>query len=200
MKLMACLALLMMVPCLTSAKPWRGIVPLHTTRVAVEQQLGPPSMDRGDIVVYEYKDEQASIEYSKGPCSVEFSPWNVPRDTVISIWITPKSYLKIPGLELDKNYKKVRDEHRPQVIHYINEEIGIEYNADDETGLVGLVKYLPAAADKALKCPEPRNLLSETIEIAQYSNIPLAAERRILDKFAKQIVRYTSINYASAQA
>jgi hypothetical protein len=66
--------------------------------------------------------------------------------------------------------------------------------------LVGLVKYLPAAADKALKCPEPRNLLSETIEIAQYSNIPLAAERRILDKFAKQIVRYTSINYASAQA
>src|SRR5262249_38592550 len=32
------------------------------------------------------------------------------------------------------------------------------------------------------------------------SNIPLASEKRILDKFAKQIIRYTSINYASAQA
>ena len=121
-------------------------------------------------------------------------------ERAISIWITPKSYLKAPGLALDKDYKRVRDEHRPQLIHYINEDVGIEYNVDEETGLVGLVKYLPAAADKALRCSKPRNLLSETIEVAQYSNISLAAEKRILHKFAKQIIRYTSINYASAQA
>jgi hypothetical protein len=199
-KPIGCLVLLIMAYCFTHAKPWRGIDPLHTTRVAVEQRLGPPSMDRGDTVFYEYQDERASIEYSKGPCSVEFSPWNVPRDTVISIWITPKSYLKAADLESDKNYKKVTDQHRPQVIHYINEEDGIEYSVDEETNLVGLIRYLPAASDKALKCPEPRNRLNETIEVAQYSNIPLAAERRILDKFAQQIIRYTSINYASAQA
>jgi hypothetical protein len=199
-KPIGCLVLLMMGHCLIHAKPWRGIVPLHTTRVAVEQRLGPPSMDHGDIVVYEYQDERASIEYSKGPCSVEFSPWNVPRDTVISIWITPKSYLKAPDLDSDKNYKKIIDDHRPQVIYYINEEVGIEYSVDEETRLVGVVRYLPAAEDKALKCPEPRNHLSETIEVAQYSNISLAAERRILDKFAKQIIRYTSINYASSHA
>lgn len=157
-------------------------------------------MDRGDTVVYEYEDERASIEYSKGPCSVEFSPWNVPRNTVLSISITPKSYLKAAGLKSDQNYKKVTDEHRPQVIYYINEEVGIEYSVDEETSLVGTIRYLPAAADKALKCPEPRNRLSETIEAAQYSNISVAAERRILDKFAQQIIRYTSINYASAQA
>ena len=173
---------------------------MHTTRVAVEQQLGPPSMDHGDTVVYEYQDERASIEYSKGPCSVEFSPWNVPRDTVISIWITPKSYLKAADLKLDKNLKKVRDEHRPQVIHYINEEEGIEYSVSEESGLVGLIKYLPAAADQALRCPKPPNLLSETIGVAQYSNITLAAERRILNRFAQLIIRYTSINYASSQA
>src|SRR6185369_11909042 len=99
-----------------------------------------------------------------------------------------------------KNYKKVRDEHRPQVIYYINEKDGIEYSVDEQTNSVGLVRYLPSAADKALKCPEPRNRLSETIEVAQYSNIPVAAEKRILTRFAKQIIRYTSINYASAQA
>jgi hypothetical protein len=199
-KPIGCLVLLMMGHYFTYAKPWRGIVPLHTTRVAVEEKLGPPSMDRGDTVVYEYQDERASIEYSKGPCSVEFSPWNVPRDTVLSIWITPKSYLTAAHVESDKNMKKVRDEHRPQVIYYINEKDGIEYSVDEQTNLVGLVRYLPAAADNALKCPEPRNRLSETIEVAQYSTIPVAAEKRILNKFAKQIIRYTSINYASAQA
>lgn len=199
-KLVGCLLLILTGVGFTYAKPWRGIIPLHSTRVAIERQLGAPSVNRGDIAVYEYHDERASIEYSKGPCSVEFSPWNVPRDTVISIWITPKSYVKSADLALDKNFKKVRDEHRPQVIHYINEEVGVEYDVDEQTTLVGLVKYLPAAADKALKCPEPRNRLKETIEVAQYSNVPLAAERRILDNFAKQILRYTSNNYASAQA
>jgi hypothetical protein len=199
-KLIGCSVVVMMGQCFIHAKPWRGIVPLHTTRVVVQQQLGPPSIDHGDTVVYEYPDERASIEYSKGPCSVEFSPWNVKRDTVVSIWVTPKSYLKAADLKLDKNLKKVRDEHRPQVSHYINEEEGIEYNVDEETGLVGLIKYLPAAADKALKCPEPRNRLNETIEVAEYSNLPLVAEKRILDKFAQKIIRYTSVNYASAQA
>jgi hypothetical protein len=156
-KLLGCLALLMMGQGVAYAKAWRSIVPLHTTRVAVEKQLGPPSMDRGDTVVYDYQNERASIEYSKGPCSVEFSQWNVPRDTVISIWITPKTDLKAADLGLDKNYKLVRDEHRPQLIHYIDEEVGIEYNVDEASGIVGLVKYLPTAADKNLRCPGAYN-------------------------------------------
>jgi len=156
-KLLGCLALLMMARCIADAKPWRGIVPLHTTRVAVEQKLGPPSMDRGDTVVYDYQNERASIEYSKGPCSVEFSQWNVPRETVISIWITPKTDINAADLGLGKNYKRVRDEHRPQLVHYIDEEVGIEYNVDEASGFVGLVKYLPSAADKNLRCPERAN-------------------------------------------
>jgi hypothetical protein len=109
--------------------------------------------------------------------------------------------LKAADLNLNQNsYVKVRDRHRGNVVYYINEEEGVEYSVDEETNLVGLIRYLPAASDKALKCPDPRNRLNETIEVAQYSNIPLAAERRILDKFAQQIIRYTSINYASAQA
>lgn len=142
----------MLVPCYVYAKPWRGIVPLHSTRVAVEQRLGRPIMDRGDTVVYDFEHERASIEYSKGPCSVRLSQWNVPRDTVISIWITPKTELKAADLGLDQSYKRLRDEHRPQISHYIDEQVGIEYNVDEASGVVGLIKYLPSASDKNLRC------------------------------------------------
>ncbi len=157
-KLTGCLVLLLTATRFAYAEPWRGIVPLHTTRAAVEQKLGQSTMDHGDTVVYDYENERASIEYSKGPCSVKLSQWNVPRDTVISIWITPKTDLHAKDLGLDKNYKRVRDEHRPQIIHYIDERIGIEYNVDEASGTVGLIKYLPSAADKNLRCPgvEPR--------------------------------------------
>ena len=111
-------------------------------------------MDRGDTVVYDLENERASIEYSKGPCSVKLSQWNVPRDTVISIWITPKTDLKAADLGLEKTYKRVTDEHRPHISHYIDEQVGLEYNVDETTGIVGLIKYTPSAADKKLRCPE----------------------------------------------
>ena len=46
-----------------------------------------------------------------------------------------------------------------------NEKEGIEYSVDELTGLVGLVKYFPAAADNALRCPKPRKLLSERLRL-----------------------------------
>jgi hypothetical protein len=184
------------------AKDWRGIIPLHSTRAEVERLLGQPTMDRSDTVVYEYPGERASIEFSSGPCNVEFSPWNVSRGTVIAIWVTPKlRQLNLADLNLSqKEYVKTRDDHRPQIVYYRNESEGIEYSVDEETGTVGLIKYLPAASDEPLRCPEPRNLLRETINFAHYSNISFAAEKKILDRFAQQIIRYTSINYASARA
>ena len=158
-------------------------------------------MDRSDTVVYEYPSEEVSIEFSKGGCDVEFSPWNVPRDVVLNVWVTPTLLLDTSGLNLNqKDYMKIRDEHRPQIVHYLNRREGIEYSVDEETHTVGIVKYLPSAADEPLRCPEPRNRLTETINFAHYSNISFAAERKILNRFAQLIIRYTSINYASAQA
>ena len=142
----------MVVNGLTYAKAWRGIVPLQTTRTAVEQRLGKPAIDHGDTVVYDFENERASIEYSKGPCSVKFSQWNVPRDTVITVWVTPKTDLNIKDVRLGRSYKMVRDEHRLEVIHYIDKQAGIEYNVDEASGIVGLIKYQPTAGDKTLRC------------------------------------------------
>lgn len=201
-RIILCLILFLLAAETLEAKEWRGIVPLHSSRTDVERLLGPPTMDRSDTIVYESAGERASIEFSRGPCTIEFSSWNVPRDIVISIWVTPQlNEMRIANLSIDqRKFKKILDEHRPQIAHYRNEEDGVEYSVAEESGKVGLVKYFPSASDQRLRCPEPRNRLSETIRFAQYSNISFAAERKILDRFAQQIIRYTSINYASAQA
>jgi len=135
-------------------KPWRHIVPLHTSRVEVEKTLGSPFLDNGDTVVYDSQDERVSVEYSKGRCREQ---WRVRRNVVLTIWVTPKSAaLKASDLPLDNTYKMTRDEHRPEVIHYRNEIEGVEYDIDEPTGTVGLVKYFPSANDKTLLCHKTR--------------------------------------------
>jgi hypothetical protein len=183
------------------AKDWRGIVPLHSSRVDVERLLGPPTTDRSDIVFYDYDAERVSIEYSRGPCAVELSEWNVSPNTVISIWVTPMTnQLSAADLNLGHSkYKKLRDEHVGNIVHYIDEEDGIEYNVDETNGMVGLVKYLPSASDKNLLCPESPNRLRETVKFDEYSGISFAAEKKRLDKFALQLIRYSLKNYASAE-
>lgn len=158
-KLLGCLAILTVAHCFAEAKPWRGIVPLHSTRVEVERLLGAPSMDRGDTVVYDYENERASIEYSKGPCKVKLSQWNVPRDTVTSIWITIKSNPQSASQLnlLAPKFKKSRDEHRPQVVYYSDLKAGVQYNVDETDGMVWAIKYFPSASDRKLRCSKRRH-------------------------------------------
>ena len=131
---------------------------------------------------------------------MEYSPWNVLRDVVISVLVMRTSKpLNAADLNLSQEkFTKTPDNHRPQIVYYTNEDEGIEYSVDE--GEVWSIKYFPSTVDKPLRCPEPRNRLSETIRFARYSNITLAAEKRILNRFAQLIVRYTSVNYASAEA
>jgi hypothetical protein len=192
--------LLLIVAVSSMAKEWRGIVPLHSTRTDVERLLGPPTTDRSDTVFYESEVERVSIDFSKGPCNVEFSSWNVARNTVISIWVTPRNGLNAADLNLSQNkYLKIPDKHLSDIVYYRDEQEGIEYSVNVDTGRVDLIKYLPSAVDEPLRCPEPRNRLRETVKLAQYSNISFAAEKNFLDKFAQELIRYSSINYASAR-
>jgi hypothetical protein len=183
------------------AKDWRGIVPLHSTRADVERILGPPTINQIDWAVYHGEKERVSIQYSKGPCTVEFSPWNVPSNVVIDIWVTPNvPEVRFADLKLDQTkFKRLPDYHVGTIVHYIGEEEGVEYQVDENKGTVIVIKYLPAAADEPLRCPDPPNLLRETIKFDEYSGISFAAEKKRLDKFAKQLERYSSINYADAQ-
>lgn len=152
--LISSLALLLAMASSAHGKAWRSIIPLHSDRTYVERLLGKPSMDNGDTVVYEYDAERASIEYSKEPCSDELNTWNVPRNTVISIWVTPKSsHWTLQTFSIDpRRFNKLRDEHVLNIVHYRNETEGVEYNLDENTGSIVLVKYFPMGKDNHLRC------------------------------------------------
>ena len=67
---------------------WRGIVPLRSTRTHVERQLGLFDVK---CQCYETEKEIVHVGYASAPCTGDVPGWNVPRDTVLSITVSPKS-------------------------------------------------------------------------------------------------------------
>ena len=62
----------------TPPNSWRGIVPLHSTRVDVEKLLGKPISSRGATFVYDTNEQRINILYSSGKCVLSGSEkWNV---------------------------------------------------------------------------------------------------------------------------
>jgi len=149
----AVLAVLGHLTAVAQAKGWRGIVPLQSSRADVERVLGPSQMDRGDTVVYLNGDDRVSVEYSPRRCGVRSSFWDVPRDIVITIHVTPK-LLFWKDLKLDlTHYKRINDEELPYIFRYTNDQEGITYEVDANTGHVTFAEYFPTTEDVELKCP-----------------------------------------------
>jgi hypothetical protein len=152
-KAILCLVALFVLARESSAKEWRGIIPLHSNRADVERLLGQPFMDRGQTVVYKYDDGRVSVEYSKETCASTAGVWNVPLNTVISLRVVPK-YLNWHDLKLDlTKHKKSQDRELPFIFQYIDENGGTKYEVDTSSGYVVFIEYFPAAADAKLRCP-----------------------------------------------
>lgn len=141
------------------AKEWRGIVPLHSTRIDVERLLGKPSVDRSRTIFYEIAGETVSFDFSEGRCT-ESNDCDVPRDTVIAIWVTPRRpKLKFGDLKLDvKSFKKIQDDHVLYIVHYIDQENGVRYEVDESDGTISLIHYFQARKDKYLGCPPTKRV------------------------------------------
>src|SRR5438270_12312142 len=129
----ACLGLL--AAAAGQAKEWRRVVPLRTTRAQVERRLGKP---RGPY--YEFETERAFVVYSAGRGCAGGEGWDVPRDTVVQIVVTPKTKLRLSALRLDmRRFEKSQapgDAHA----HYTDKAAGLAYEVyeggGDENGLV----------------------------------------------------------------
>ena len=93
---------------ISSARQWRGIIPLKSTRVDVERLLGPSD---GEPARYFLPDEVVYVEYSKCTCRQRCShnQWNVPVGTVTLVQIHLKRPIRIEemGVNLSK-YKKIQ--------------------------------------------------------------------------------------------
>jgi hypothetical protein len=131
-----------------SARGWRGIIPLHSTRVEVERLLGKPT---GECQChYETDAEFVRVDYAKGLCAGWPSGWRVPADTVLAFRVGTKSDLRFSDLHIDdpKFWKTYDDAF---FAYYANRLEGIQYTVERE-GTVRSIEYFPSSVDLNLRC------------------------------------------------
>jgi hypothetical protein len=148
-KFIVCCLLILAVVSVASAKPWRGIVPLHSTRADVERILGEPS--RLDYI-YDLDEATVRIVYANQRCQQGvpswWGNWNVERDTVTNIIVEaniPVRQLKVRNLP---RYKWYTDKSR--TTYYRLPGRGLEYTV--QKGRVLDITYGPTEKDKDLLC------------------------------------------------
>jgi hypothetical protein len=134
------------------AKDWRGITPLHSTRADVERLLGKGSA-RKQLTTYQTEKEAVSVPYASGPpCGSDAgSEWKVPRDTNVSLTVSPKDRVLLSELRMDlSTYDKLSGVHRPNIITYLNKLEGIRIETFQDE--VMSVTYFAGASNLQLRC------------------------------------------------
>ena len=90
------------------AKPWRGIVPLHTSRTAVHDVLGKPTRQAEYSSSFELPNEIVEVLFAKGgPYGTTMvDSWLVARDIGVHIRVIPRDDVKF---QTQKSLAKVED-------------------------------------------------------------------------------------------
>lgn len=134
---------------------WRGIVPLRSTRSDAERLLGAASTSHGQTRIYKTQSERVDVLYSTGRCN-QGQLWNVDRDIVIRLVITPGQKTFIENLDTE-GYIQVREGHPENWVQYWSPDGGIVIQTikTDKTEEVLNITYQPTKNEKARKCPAP---------------------------------------------
>jgi len=152
-----CVAILVFSPlALVEGKEWRGIMPLHSTRADVERLLGP-SKSKSQLSIYQTADEAVSVLYASGPpCGSDAgSEWKIPKDTVVSITVSPKNRVYLAELKIDlAKYEHFNDTHRPNITTYLSRENGERIQVFQ--GEVMSITYFAPTSDEDLRCAQAR--------------------------------------------
>jgi hypothetical protein len=190
MRAIACVCVLLAACTCAGAQGWRGIVPLHSSREDVERVAGVKPESNG--ITYVLKDERVNVVYSKGGCEkgrgVE---WDVPPGTVLGITIYPRVKLLLSDVRADLyGFEKFVSPHEPDAVYYNNDREGVSIGTRPG-GEVFVIQYLPAAADKRLRCPSLSPRYPDLgggeppgRKFDEYSNISFKDERLRLDNLA----------------
>jgi hypothetical protein len=136
------------------SKDWKGIVPLHSNRQDVERILGVKlsGKDYDELVI---GDNKIFIRYTHRECNDKYlSGFNVPKGTVLSIAITPLSFVRVADLGLDltrfrKGYTDVSG-----MVSYWDEAAGFSINVQNDK-VLGF-EYSVSSKDYELRCPQTR--------------------------------------------
>ena len=173
----------------SSAKPWQGIIPLHSTRKAVQDLLGNPTREAKYTSSFELPNEIVEFLFAKGgPCGTTIiDSWQVARDTVLNIRVVPRNEVTFQN---QKSFVKEQDPTQKNIFYYSDLDEGVRYTVEKRTAgeRVISVDYYPTAADRYLSCSSARQAKATPI-FEQYGVISTELENAILDNFAIQLIK-----------
>jgi hypothetical protein len=150
-----CLWITMSATVMGQARGWRGLVPLHSTRVDVERHLGPPTEVLSKYsMFYRTVNETVIVRYANGlPCGIgeRYSQWRVPANTIETILVTPQNGFPVSQLSIAQTkFEKRSGGHRPEDIYYINDQDGESIRV--YLGDVMSMTFYPGSNDAHLSC------------------------------------------------
>ena len=175
----------------SEAQEWHGITPLKSSRSEVEQILGPAKTNTANTSLYIFHEEKVFIVFSKGSCYTNPDGWNVSKDIVITITVSPNSKTKFNTLRLkERGYKEKPDDEVRNIVYYTNEGEGNSYEVDIQEGIIKSITYFPKFKDNYLRCSGPNEGLVRTYKFDEYSEISPGEEKKRLDNFVKLLLRY----------
>ena len=173
---------LAILPQTASAKDWRGIVPLKSTRADVERRFGKPNK-WGD---YDFKDERVTFHYGDAPCKGLYLTLGkdncrclANEDAVMSIFVKPTVTRKISDLNLDmKKFIRTPITPFPQTFTYSNSQEGIVYTVDESEDEIMHITYYPSPVD----CQDIINKRGPKIRNSWRGLVPLRSTRKDLER------------------
>lgn len=169
----------------SSAKAWRDITPLTSTRADVERLFGKPN----DLGRYEIENERAYIFYSEGQCTGRYRNLTeekceclVAKDTVLRIAVTLDRGVKSGRFDKTK-FKRERLRSGGSRSTYSDLDDGIVYTVDDSDGLITAIDYWPSITD----CKEVVRMQADSVQRNVWRGIrPLYSTRDDVERVLGQ--------------
>jgi len=182
-KIAAC-AVLLLAGTAVSAKDWRGIVPLKSTRADVERLFGVQKQTPELAAFYKLPNELVVFHFQNFTCDSEVGKWgygwNVPLGTVVYIGVIPTGNHRKDEYQLASDVK-VQDSGGG-IVYYTDNVAG--WSIETYQNSVTLIEYYPEASQHNSQCPQIQQGIIDFFPIFdEYGKLSFEDEKARLDNF-----------------
>src|SRR5262245_46662698 len=178
-KIVICFSMILGLTISCSAREWRGIVPLKSTRTDVERLLGNPTQSSAFGSYYRLADALAVIWFQTRPCDQCGLGWHVPAETVTSIGVIPLSGQALKPSDL-KDFKI--EDANGGFVYSANEGEGV--TIETFGGKVTSFVYEPEKSLEGLHCIRQDCNVDFFTKFDEYGLLPWEDEKARLDNYA----------------
>lgn len=187
-KIAVCAVWLLAAGTAVSAKDWRGIVPLKSTRADVERVFGVQKQASEPVAFYKLPNELVVFHFQTFACDSEVGKigygWNVPLGTVVYIGVIPRGNHRKDEYELSSDAKA--DPGGGGLVYYTDNAAG--WSIETYQNLVTLIDYYPEASQDNLQCSRiQQGIIDFFPRFDEYGKIAFEDEKARMDNFVIQM-------------